>query len=126
MGESSEERVYRIAAKPVTGGVEANQSGLKIMVGYEILAIVYPDLVEPALTVERTGQILSVKNTGNTNVLMREGFQCEDPQMTREECTPLPCKRMYPGNEWQLELPYDLPVKYYQSIGSRNIVAEYP
>ncbi len=127
MGRSTEERVYRIAAKPVTGGVEeATQSGLKIMVGYEILAIVYPDQPQPVLEVAREGQVLSVRNTGNTNVLMREGYQCQDPADPPEECTPLPSKRMYPGNEWQLELPHDLPVKYYQSVGTRNSVAEYP
>ena len=127
MGRSEQERVYRIAAKPVTGGVEeATHSGLKIMVGYEILAIVYPDAPAPQLDVERQGQMLTVRNTGNTNVLMREGYQCAEAQALPEECTPLPSKRMYPGNEWQLQLPHDLPVKYYQSVGTRNSVAEYP
>ncbi|MEM7097342.1 MAG: hypothetical protein AAF541_03715 [Pseudomonadota bacterium] len=126
MGNSSEERVYRIAAKPVTGGVEATQSGLKIMVGYEILAIVYPSQPDAKLKIEREGKKLLVQNDGNTNVLLRQGFQCKSPDMPQEECTPLPSRRMYPGNSWELDLPYDLPVKYYQSVGTRNMVAEYP
>ena len=127
MGGGSQERVYRIAAKPVTGGLaDPAQSGLKIMVGYEILAIVYPDQPQPELTVQREGQVLKVSNVGNTNVLMREGYQCATPQTVSEECTALPSKRMYPGNQWELQLPHDLPVKYYQSVGTRNSIAEYP
>jgi P pilus assembly chaperone PapD len=120
------ERVYRIAAKPVVGGVEAKQSGLKVMIGYEVLAIVYPNDPQPHLEVERKGRVLTVRNTGNTNVLLREGFQCENPDQPKEQCAPLPGKRMYPGNEWQLQLPEDLPVTYYQSIGTRNFVEVYP
>ena len=61
------ERVYRIVAKPVASGVEAEQSGLKIMVGYEILAIVYPNNAKPELDVRREGTKLFVKNTGNAS-----------------------------------------------------------
>ncbi len=126
LGGGPEERVYRIAAKPVASGVEADQSGLKIMVGYEILAIVYPNNSQPQLAVTREGKTLRVQNTGNTNVLLREGYQCEIPGQALEDCEPLPGKRMYPGNEWTLELPLDTPVTYYQSIGTRNFVETYP
>ena len=126
LGGGPEERVYRIAAKPVTGGVEAEQSGLKIMIGYEILAIVHPNNTQPELDVRREGETLHVKNVGNTNVLLREGYQCETPGQPSEDCEPLPGRRMYPGNEWTLELPRDLPVTYYQSVGTRNFVVTYP
>lgn len=126
MGGGADERVYRIAAKPVARGVEADESGLKIMIGYEILAIVYPNNTQPQLDVLREGTTLKVRNVGNTNVLLREGFQCEIPGQALEDCTPLPGKRMYPGNEWTLELPRDLPVTYYQSIGTRNFVETWP
>ena len=127
MGNAPTERVYRVVTKPVVGQVHGGeQSGLKIMIGYEVLAIVYPNNPKPDLSVERKGQKLFVKNNGNTNVLLREGFQCITPDMPREECTPLPGRRMYPGNEWELELPHDLPVTYYQSVGTRNYVESYP
>ncbi|MFT7652880.1 MAG: P pilus assembly chaperone PapD [Limisphaerales bacterium] len=126
LGNTSEEKVYRIATKPVVGGIEADQSGLKVMIGYEVLAIVYPDDVKPNVEVQRKGKTLFVKNLGNTNVLFREGFQCETPDTPKEECEYLPGRRMYPGNEWQVELPRDLPVIYYQSIGTRNFVETYP
>jgi len=126
LGPSPYERVYRIAAKPVSAGVEAEQSGLKVLIGYEILAIVYPINKKPDIQVERDGHTLTVRNEGNTNVLLREGYQCEQPDQPVEECTPLPGKRMYPGNEWVVDLPHDLPVTYYQSVGTRNFVEVYP
>ena len=95
------------------------------MVGYEMLAIVYPNNAKPELDVRREGTKLFVKNTGNANVLLREGFQCASADLPTEECTSLPGKRMYPGNEWSLDLPLDMPVTYYQSVGTRNFVEEY-
>lgn len=119
------ERVYRIVVKPVAAGVESEQSGLKIMLGYEILAIVYPANPKSMLDVTREGRTLRLKNPGTTNVLLREGFQCERPNQPVEECDALPGKRLYPGNEWEINLPRDLPVTYYQSVGTQNFVEEY-
>lgn len=126
LGPSTVERVYRVAAKPVIGDIDAERSGLKILIGYEILVIVYPDDTEPNLEVTRDGQHFSVRNTGNANVLLREGYQCLEPDLPFEDCTSLPGRRMYPGNEWSTELPYDLPVTYYQGVGTRNFVEVYP
>ncbi|MEM7079978.1 MAG: hypothetical protein AAF513_15260 [Pseudomonadota bacterium] len=126
MGASFDERVYRISAVPVTNGLDTEQTGVKVLVGYEILAIVYPNNPQPELEVMREGHELRVVNNGNTNVLMREGYQCETPDLPLEECTPLPGKRMYPGNEWVYELPHDLPVMYYESIGMKNFTRNYP
>lgn len=126
LGSSDAERVYRIGAKPVVEGLESDTTGLKILIAYEILAIVYPDNPDPGLEVERVGDRLVFTNAGNANVLLREGYQCESPQQAKEECTPLPGKRLYPGNTWELELSSDLPVRYYQSVGSRHYVETYP
>ncbi len=127
LGPSFEEKIYRIAARPVAGDLQdTQQSGVKVLVGYEILAIVYPNNPQPDLQASRLGNKLVVANHGNTNVLLREGYQCELPDQPREDCTPLPGKRMYPGNEWTLDLPEDLPVTYYQSVGTRNFVEQYP
>ncbi len=126
LGSTPEERVYRIAAKPVTGGIQAEQSGLKILIGYEVLAIVYPVNPRPQLEVSREGRKLRMRNTGNTNILLREGFQCAAPDQPMEDCAQLPGKRMYPGNAWELDLPLDSEVTYYESVGTRNFVETYP
>ena len=126
LANTPHEQVFRIAIKPVNSGVEAEQSGLKIMIGYEVLAIIYPNNPTPELEVTRDGRQLHIRNAGNSNVLLREGYQCESPDQPKEECAQLPGRRMYSGNEWQLELPLDLPVTYYQSTGMRNFVESYP
>ena len=121
----TEERIFRITARPVSGELEAESSGLKILIGYEVLVIFYPDEVEQKLEVKRIGKTLQVANNGNTNVLLQEGFQCQKPDLPLEECAPLPGKRIYPGMQWEVELPHDVPVRYYQSIGTRNFVKTY-
>lgn len=121
-----EERIFRVTARPVSGELEAESSGLKILIGYEVLAIFYPDKPNPDLQVTRSGRKLKVVNNGNTNVLLQEGFQCATPDTELEDCTPLPGKRMYPGTSWEVDLPHDLPVRYYQSVGTRNFVETYP
>ena len=126
LGATDKERVYRIGAKPIVEGIESETSGLKILVGYEVLAIVYPSEAEPNLDVQRDGKKLVVKNAGNANVLLREGYQCASPKQDKDECTPLPGKRLYPGNSWELDLPEDLPVRFYQSVGTRHFVETYP
>lgn len=125
-GADDAERIFRITARPIAGEFEATTSGLKVLIGYEVLAIVYPQNPQPNLQVARDGRTLTVTNSGNTNVFLQEGFQCEDPKAEVEDCTALPGKRMYPGMQWVTELPHDLPVRYYQSVGTRNFVETYP
>lgn len=123
--EQTEERIYRISARPVVGELSAEQTGLKVLIGYEVLAIVYPKSAEPELVVERKGTSLTAHNKGNTNVLLQEGFQCETPDQPLEDCAPVRGKRMYPGLSWTVELSRDLPVRFFQSVGTRNYVEIY-
>jgi len=123
--EERNERIYRISARPVVGDVSAQKNGLKVLIGYEVLAIVYPKSPNPDLLVERSGTTLTAHNQGNTNVLLQEGFQCDTPEQPLEECAPVRGKRMYPGLKWSVELTRDLPVRFFQSVGTRNFVEIY-
>jgi len=123
--QQTKERIYRISARPVVGDVTSNQSGVKVLIGYEVLAIVYPADPAPNLVVKRDGLKLTAQNQGNTNVLLQEGFQCETPEQPLEECAPVRGKRMYPGLTWSVDLEHDLPVRFFQSVGTRNYVETY-
>jgi len=123
--QQTKERIYRISARPVVGDVTSTQSGVKVLIGYEVLAIVYPSNPEPKLVIERDGLKLTAENQGNTNVLLQEGFQCETPEQPLEECAPVRGKRMYPGLKWSVDLEHDLPVRFFQSVGTRNYVETY-
>ncbi len=122
---SKAERVYRVAVTPVVGDLTAEQSGLKILIGYEVLVLAQPVAVAPQLHVERVGRTLQFENLGNTNVLLRDGHQCEQPQMLREACMPLASRRLYPGNRWAIDLPLDQPARYHLGIGTQNEAAVY-
>lgn len=116
------ERVYRVAVTPVVGELEARASGLKILVGYEVLVLAQPATPEPLLVGERRGQQMLFRNDGNTNILLREGRQCPSDKAAEEDCAALGSKRLYPGNEWTLDLPYDRPLEYYIGIASASSV----
>ena len=51
------EHVYRVTVKPVVGAIQANESGLKIMVGYDVLVLVRPVHAAPNVTAVRTGSL---------------------------------------------------------------------
>lgn len=120
-----EERVYRIAVAPVVGDLDAEQSGLKILIGYEMLVLVQPSEPEPNLVAQRSGKHIRFENQGNTNVLLREGRQCETADTAPEDCAILASKRLYPGNTWEMPLPYDREVEFYLASGTRNSVEVY-
>ena len=111
------ERVYRINLTPVTPPVELEgnadgqvESLLEVVVAYQILVIVLPENPDPVMQMDRDGRIATFRNTGNANYLLTDGRQC-DPD-TLDSCVPLEDRRVYPGNQWRLNLPYDAPFTY--------------
>jgi len=123
----AEERVYRVTFKPVVGELENEQIGVKILIGYEVLILMQPAKPDSTLATERNGSTISFTNQGNTNVLLREGKQCpNNASSDSEECESLRGKRLYPGNQYSVELPYkSRPVEYQMSIGTKNLVKTY-
>ena len=92
------ERVYRVTVKPVVGGVEASSSGLKLLVGYEMLVMVRPAKSGP-LSVEgrRKGNELTLVNRSGASVELIDGQRCPPANGT---CTSLSGKRLYAGASW--------------------------
>jgi P pilus assembly chaperone PapD len=95
------ERVYRVTVRPVVGGVDTKDNGLKILVGYDVLVIVRPEHPIANVTAVRNGRKLTFSNSGNVSVELMGGKQC-DP--SHAKCTDLPGKRLYPGASWTVEL----------------------
>lgn len=105
----SQERVYRVTVKPVVGTVEAATTGLKLLVGYDILVLVRPAQAVADVTGTRSGRSLTFRNSGNVSVEIIDGRQC-DPGHSR--CAELPGKRLYPGASWTVALTSDRPAEY--------------
>ena len=102
------ERVYRITVKPTTGKISADVSGLKILIGYEVLVIVRATDTQPRLSASREGRTLTIRNAGVTSVELADGRQCA----AKDRCQPLSGKRLYGGSEWKWTLPGDGPVDF--------------
>lgn len=114
---ANEERIYRVNILPVTPPLElqaSNQdlvtSALEIVVAYQVLVIVPPANAHAEVKVERSGQQVVFSNTGNSNYLLTDGEQCNPQNL--EECVSLEDHRVYAGNIWNKELPFDGPFTY--------------
>jgi len=106
---SDQEHVYRVTVKPVVGGVDAKDSGLKLLVGYDVLVLVRPAQPIADVAAVRAGRKLMFKNSGNVSVEIVDGRQCN---ASHAECTKLPGKRLYSGASWTVELGSDGPAEF--------------
>ena len=96
------ERVYRVTVKPVSGEVSGTQSGLKLLVGYDLLVLVRPPAGKPQLEIDRKAGTLTIANRGAASVELAEGKQCD---AQGNSCKPLPGTRLYAGASWAQQLP---------------------
>lgn len=110
------ERVYRVAIKPVAGPLTAEQSALKVLVGYDTLVLVRPAELVDDLRAERTGDTLTLRNLGNTSQEIFAGSQCAGEG---RDCRTLPDKRLHPGGVWTQPVPFETPIHYKSSIGPK-------
>jgi P pilus assembly chaperone PapD len=106
---SDRERVYRLTVKPEVGRLQSDKSGLKLLVGYDLLVLVRPADPHPHVSASRSGRSITFSNDGNVSVELADGRQCQSPG---KECTPLPGKRLYSGAQWTEPLKADGPVEY--------------
>lgn len=122
--KAPQERVYRINLTPAVGKLEgdsdANAMAVKVVVGYQLLVLTSPAEPQEGLEVKRNGKSAVLRNTGNTNILLFNGLQCPGPQAPEAECKALPDNRLYPGNEWRVELPFDQPFDYQMTVLEKN------
>jgi P pilus assembly chaperone PapD len=111
-GHGDREQVYRINLKPMSGPVESEQMGVRVLVGYQLLVFVQPRDVNVDLKAERNGRELVLHNQGNVNVRLHQGEQCPPAPVQDDECREVDGLRLYPGNRKVLELPRDAPVRF--------------
>jgi hypothetical protein len=108
------DRIYRLTIKPVTGDVSAAKTGLKIMVGYDVLVIQLPAVPQAVLAASRVGRTLTLHNGGNTNAELFGGRQCDPDE---KNCTAVAGGRIYAGASRDVSLKGDGPVEYSLKVG---------
>ena len=116
------DRIYRVAIKPVAGDVTASNTALKVMVGYDVLVIYRPEMLDGSVVAERAGPTITFRNTGNTNVEMFEGKQCD---AAGNMCRTLPANRLYSGAPWQVAVDPDRPVEYRIATAGKSEVRKF-
>lgn len=106
-----QERVYRVNFTPVLPPLEEEEGAtVRVVIAYQVLALIQPDAPEEALDISRFGNDLTIRNQGNSYALLGGGVQCD---ADGNSCEDLPARRLYAGNEWKVVLPYaDTPVEY--------------
>ena len=105
---ATHERVYRVTVKPVAGELSADESGLKLLIGYDVLVLLRAADAKPKLTGVRSGRRLTLRNEGDASVELLGGKHCD----AAKRCIELPGKRLYAGAEWSQDLSSDGPVDY--------------
>jgi len=116
------DRVYRITIKEVSGAIDSEQTALKVLVGYDVLAIYRPATVTGQLFGKRVGRNLLIRNGSNTAQELFEGKQCD---ATGNNCKLLLASRLYPGATLDQELPYETPVEYSVTFGSGTSLKQF-
>lgn len=109
VSEIERERVYRVSVKPVAGDVTSDQTGLKLLVGYDLLVLMRPKMISTDVVAVRDGNVLTLVNRGNASVELAEGRQCD---RNGDNCQPLPNKRLYAGASWRQPFPSNATGQY--------------
>lgn len=97
------DRIYRVAVTPEVGETGQPESGVRVLLGYNLLVMARPPQAEAKITGARDGKTLVLRNQGRTNALLVEGEQCAP---AGNPCKDLPSRRLYAGNSWTVDLPY--------------------
>lgn len=113
---SDRERVYRVTVKPVVGQLSAETTGIKVLVGYDVLVLVRPGQVRAHVTASRSGNQVTLNNDGNVSVELVDGKQC-DPSM--KSCEPLPGGRLYADAKKIVAVAPDRRAQYRLKVGTK-------
>ena len=109
--ELKEEKVYRINVTPIMPPLqdEGAKSKVRVVIAYQVLVLVAPKEPLYKLKYERKENKLLLKNTGNSYVVLTQGKQCPSKDQVQNACFDIPSKRLYPGNNYVVDLPYKQP-----------------
>lgn len=117
------DRVWRVVVKPVAGPVTAPVTAIKVLVGYDVLVMLRPDAIHSDVRGTRQGDMLTLTNSGNTNVELYEGKLCG--AAAPGDCQDLPSRRIYAGSQWQQTLPHGGIVHYRVAVGSDSTLKQF-
>lgn len=110
------ERVYRVTVRPVVGQLSAESTGLKVLVGYDVLVLVRPGQEKPHVTGTRSGNELTLNNDGNVSVELVDGKECD---ASMKSCEALPGGRLYAAAKKVVPVAADRHAQYRLKVGTK-------
>jgi P pilus assembly chaperone PapD len=116
------ERIYRVTVKPVVGPLASAESGLKVLVGYDVLVLVRPPELRPHVSGSRSGDQLTLRNDGNVSVELVDGKTCNGSTKT---CADLPGGRLYAGSEKTVKVASGWKADYKLKVGAKLVPVTY-
>ncbi len=120
--EQKQERIYRVLVEPVSGKLGGESDGVKLLIGYEMLVVIHPRKPRIEILAKRTGKSITFYNGGNTNLYLQTGEQC-DPKQPKQ-CQEIAGIRLYAGNQWTTDLPYEAPVSFKINTGGEATITK--
>lgn len=115
---STRERIYRVAVRPVAAPDALELTGLKVLLGYDMLILFRPEQLSGDVSAVRRGDRIEFTNNSNFAQEIYDARQC-DPK--GGACVTLPATRLYPGASWTMPLTYQTPVELMISAGSNPV-----
>ncbi len=107
----AKDRTYRIRVEPKVGKITAEgmteDKGMvvKLLVAYEVLVTSRPKGAKYDIDSVRNGNVLTITNTGTSNILVFDIDACGSDAPENAPCGSLGNKRIYPGQSWDVTLP---------------------
>lgn len=117
-----QERIYRVAVRPVAGDVGMETTGLKVLLGYDVLVLLRPAALKGDVTAIRRSGTIEFTNNSNFAHEIYDGKQCNEQG---DACVNLPSTRLYPGATWSVPLTYPTRVDVMLSAGGNPVRKSY-
>lgn len=118
VARNEQERIYRVAVRPVAGEVGLEATGLKVLLGYDMLVLRRPAVLKGEITALRRRGSIEFTNNSNFAHEIFDGKQCNEQG---EACVSLAPTRLYPGASWSVPLNYATKVDVMLSSGSKPV-----
>lgn len=120
---SANDQIFRVTFTPVLAPFADEGSAVRIVVAYQALVIVPPNNPNADLSYEANDGVLTFTNNGNSYIKLENGELCGQ---LLASCVDLMATRLYAGNTWSVELPFDGQVTYRatNNDGTRSLVID--
>jgi P pilus assembly chaperone PapD len=122
IADSGRERIYRVTVKPVVGQLSSQGSGLKVLVGYDMLILARPAELKPHVSASRSKDQLIMRNDGNVSVELVDGRACD---AAMRNCEDLPSGRLYAGAERIVKVAAGHRAQYKLRIGAKLTAVDF-